>query len=61
MRTEMTIPTMLTLREASEKTGLSYDYLRKLCLSKQIVHIRAGAKYLINLEKLVEYMNGEAV
>ncbi len=55
---ELKIPTMVTLAEASKQTGLSYDYLRKLCLMDQITHIRAGKKYLINLEKLVDYLNG---
>lgn len=54
---ELKIPTMVTLAEASKQTGLSYDYLRKLCLTGQITHIRAGKKYLINLEKLVDYLN----
>lgn len=53
----VTIPTMVGLAEASSKTGVSYDYLRKLCLRNQIVHIRAGRRYLINLEKLVDYLN----
>lgn len=53
----MTIPTMVGIKEASEKTGISYDFLRKLCLQNKIVHIRTGAKFLINLEKLVEYLN----
>ena len=53
----MTIPTMVTLNEASAQSGLSYDYLRKLCLQKKIVYVRAGCKYLVNLEKLVEYLN----
>ena len=55
---ELKIPTMVTLSEASKQTSLSYDYLRKLCLAGQITHIRAGKKYLINLEKLVDYLNG---
>lgn len=55
---ELKIPTMVTLAEASKQTGLSYDYLRKLCLRDQITHIRAGKKYLINLERLVDYLNG---
>lgn len=54
---ELKIPTMETLRAASAETGLSYDFLRKLCLSGKIVHIRAGCKILINMEKLVEYLN----
>lgn len=54
------IPKMVTLKEASELTGISYDYLRKMCINKQIVHIKAGVKYLINFEKLVDYLNGVA-
>lgn len=51
------IPTMVTIRKAADLTGLSYDCLRKLCINKQIVHIKAGSKFLINLEKLTEYLN----
>lgn len=50
-------PLMIGLNETSERTGLSYDYLRKLCLRGEIVHIRTGKKYLINYPKLVEYLN----
>lgn len=53
----MVCPTMVTLNEASAQSGLSYDYLRKLCLQKKIVYVRAGCKYLVNLENLVEYLN----
>ena len=56
---ETTIPTMLTIKETSLRTGLSYDALRKLCLKGEIVHIRVGSKFLINFEKLVDYLNGE--
>ena len=58
----MMIPTMVTIREAAAQTGLSYDYIRKLCLQRKIVFIRAGCKYLVNLEKLVDFLNaGEAM
>lgn len=53
----MTIPTMVTIRTAADQTGLSYDYIRKLCLAGKIVFVRSGSKYLINLEKLVDYLN----
>ena len=57
----MTFPTMLTLRQAAEATGLSYDYLRKLCLQRKIIFVRAGNKYLVNAEKLQEYLeSGES-
>lgn len=51
------MPEMITIKEAAQRTGLSYDFLRKLCLKGQIIHIRAGAKFLINFDKLVEWLN----
>lgn len=52
-----TIPKMITLLEASELTGLSYDFLRKHCLDGTLVHIRTGRKFLLNADKLAEYLN----
>ena len=54
---ELVIPTMLTVDEASERTRLSSWYLRKLCKEGKIVHVMNGVKPLINLEKLVEFLN----
>ena len=51
------IPKMITLNEASELSGLSYDFLRKRCMDGTLVHIRSGRKYLINADKLAEYLN----
>lgn len=51
------IPLMWTIKEASQNTGLSYDFIRKLCLQNRIVHVKAGRKYFVNSEKLVEYLN----
>lgn len=54
----MTIPTMITIKEASSQTGLSYEYIRKLCLMGKIVYVRAGRrKILVNMEKLVDFLN----
>lgn len=53
------IPEMIGLREAARRTGLSYGFLRRLCLSGQIVHVRAGSKFLINWQKLCDFLNGE--
>ena len=57
----MTYPTMLTIRQTAERTGLSYEHLRKLCLQKKIVFVKAGNKYLINQEKFADYLNGEEI
>lgn len=56
---EMKIPTMYGLKQASQATGLSYDFLRKLCLQGKITHVKAGNKILINMEKLIDYLNGK--
>lgn len=59
----ITTPTMLTLRKASELAGISYDALRRMCLRHEIQHIRVGekrTKFLVNYEKLVDYLNGGA-
>jgi|GluameStandDraft_1065615.scaffolds.fasta_scaffold140611_1 hypothetical protein len=48
---------MITLREAADRTGISYNRLRKMCINRQIVHIKAGCKFLINWDKLVDYLN----
>ena len=53
----MTFPIMMSLNQAAEATGLSYDHLRKLCLQKKIVFVRAGSKYLINADRLREYLD----
>lgn len=56
---EYKIPKMLSIKDTAEITGLSYDFLRKGCICGDIVHIRAGNKFLINLDKLCEKLNGE--
>jgi excisionase family DNA binding protein len=51
------VPTMITITQAAAETGLSYDHLRKLCLRGEIVHVKAGRKFLINKEKLIGFLN----
>ncbi len=53
----MTVPTMLTIKETAKRTGLAVHYIRQLCLQDKIVYRKAGAKYLINYEKFIEYLN----
>ena len=50
-------PEMVSLRECSRRTGVSYDAIRKLCLLNKIVFIKCGSKYLINFNKFCEYLN----
>ena len=58
---EMRMPRMITINQAVEVTGLSYDAIRKMCIRNEIVNIRVGKKFMINAEKLEQYLNGEEV
>ena len=60
---ESAVPTMVTLKEAAARTGMSYDFLRKGCLSGQFAHVRCGSKILINFDELIKTLNtaGKAV
>lgn len=51
-------PRMLTIREAATETGLSYDWIRKMCIQGRLKHIVVGSKRLINADALHEYLNG---
>lgn len=51
------IPIMLTIEETARVTGRAKHYIRELAINKKIVHTRSGKKYLINLEKFIEYEN----
>ena len=56
------IPTMLTIKSTAKRTGLAEHYIRSLCWSGRIVHVKCGKKYLVNLEKLLEFLNsGDAL
>lgn len=54
-----TIPRMRTIKEVSQETGVSYDALRKMCLRKEIPHIKCGKKFLINLDRFIDYLNSK--
>lgn len=53
----ITIPTMLSIKETAERTNLSETYIRKLLWDNKIVHVKSGKKYLVNLERLIDYLN----
>lgn len=55
------MPTMVTIRAAAEQTGLTYSCLRRWILEGKFhFYVRAGSKYLVNLEKLAEFLNSPA-
>lgn len=58
-----TLPRMRTIHEAAEElrkadpsTAISEYHIRRLALEGTIPRVKAGKKYLINLDKLIEYL-----
>lgn len=57
------IPRMRTIQEAAQElrqldphTAMSPYHIRRLCLDGVIPTVKAGKKYLLNLDTLIEYM-----
>lgn len=49
---------MLSIKEASEQTGLSYNAIRHMCLNNEVYNIRVGTKFLVNKDALMKYLCG---
>lgn len=56
---EYMIPIMLPIKEVAKQTGLSYNYIRTLCLQNKIRYVKTGSKYLVNMNKFIEFLNGD--
>lgn len=50
------MPIMIPLKKASELTGMSYEFLRKLCIQGKVRCIRSGTKWFVHYEKLIAYL-----
>lgn len=52
------MPTMVSLNKASELTGVPYSAIRRWIKKGDFTYyVMVGTKYLINLERLVEFLN----
>lgn len=55
------MPKMMTLRDAAKETGLTYSCLRRWILSgKFTYYVKAGNKFLVNMDRLAEFLNTPA-
>ena len=53
------MPTMLTIKEAAAKSGLSYGTIRRWSINGIFKgFVKAGSKTLINYDRFVEFLNG---
>ena len=54
---KVVIPRMRTIQQVAESTGFSYRHIMSLCKENRIIYVKAGAKYLVNLDRFIEYLN----
>lgn len=48
-------PTLLSLNELAIKTGLSYQFLRKMIVEeKHVAYMKVGRKYIVNYELFLQ-------
>lgn len=55
------IPEMITIKETASRTGLSYEFIRKLCINNEIIHVRTGKRYLVNFDRFIDFLNEGSV
>ena len=53
------MPTMLTIKETSHRSGFPESTLRKMCFKNEIIYIKRGRITYINWDRFVDYLNGE--
>lgn len=51
------LPKMLTIKETAQATGLHEYFVRQLVKQNRVTYVKAGCKTLINLDRLVEFLN----
>lgn len=57
----LTVPHMETIKATSKLTGLPEHFIRQKVLNGEIVSVKAGSKYLVNVDKFIEYLNTSTV
>lgn len=57
-KTTYTPPRMRTIRQTAAETGVPEYFVRRLVKEGKIIHVYAGSKALVNLERFIEFLNG---
>lgn len=56
MRANFRVPQFKTIAESADFTGLAKYRIRKIVKEEKIKYIKAGKKFLINVDSLIEYL-----
>lgn len=51
------LPRMRTIRQAAEEAGIAEYFLRQLVKQNKVRYVRAGKKFLVNFDSLIQYLN----
>lgn len=54
---DIKIPRMRTIKETAELFDLPVNFVRQKVNNGEIVAVRAGRRFLVNIDKLVEYLD----
>lgn len=55
------VPRMATIKQTAELFGLPVHFVRQKVLSGEIVAVRAGKRFLVNLDRFAEYLNSSTI
>lgn len=61
MEDVLKIPRMETIKNTAALFKLPVHFVRQKVNSGEIVAVRAGNKYLVNVDKFAEYLNGSTI
>lgn len=51
------VPRMRTIHAAAIECGIPERFLRRLVKENRIVFVKSGVKTLVNIDKLIDYLN----
>lgn len=55
------IPQMETIKTTAKIFGLPENFIRQKVIHGEVVAVKAGCKYLVNVDKFAEYLNNSTV
>ena len=55
------IPNMKNIKDTAKLFGLPEHFVRRKVLDGEIVAVRAGKRYLVNVDKFAEYLNSNTL
>lgn len=61
MNNNITVPRMETIKKTAEIFGLPVHFVRQKVLSGEIVAVRAGKRFLVNIDRFADYLNSNTL